>query len=342
MIVAATAYATLIDLSFDGTAYLFLHRHPDMLAWLGEGLARYGLHYGGSRRSPRAPAVYAEAETRLAAWTGAPAALLVSSGTLAARLALRALTENGGLHLHPHAHAALRWSEEEAVHHHEADWQASILADLQRQRSVVAAADSVDALRVRRPDWQWLTGLSPEAPLTLLVDDSHAIGLWGEHGGGSWRRLRQSWSGPLVVVASLGKALSLPAGIILGEESFVEQLRATAPFGGASPPSPAYLHAWLSAERLIAGQRSRLADNIELFERLAPMANFHGLPDYPVFGTSHHALADFLATRHLHLSSFSYPRATDPRITRIVLNAGHGPEDILRLTDALHDFFGGA
>ena len=40
---------------FSGTAYLALDRHPQMHAWVTKGLSRYGLHYGGSRRSSLAP-----------------------------------------------------------------------------------------------------------------------------------------------------------------------------------------------------------------------------------------------------------------------------------------------
>ncbi|MCU0338963.1 MAG: pyridoxal phosphate-dependent aminotransferase family protein, partial [Spirosomaceae bacterium] len=82
-------------LYFSGTSYLGLPQNPRFQSLVREGLAQYGSVYGSSRNGNLQLSIYAQAEARLAAWTGAEAALTLSSGMLAGQAAMRYLMLEG-------------------------------------------------------------------------------------------------------------------------------------------------------------------------------------------------------------------------------------------------------
>ena len=319
---------------FSGTAYLGLDHHASQLIFLQQGLQQYGAHYGGSRWSDLAPAIYADAEAGLARFTGAPAALVVSSGTVAGQL-MGYMPELQGAEFHyaPWTHPAL-WRAGGKKYRSSAGWTEGILASLAQGKEVVALADTVSPLYAIQPTWDWLLDIPSGASLTVIADDSHGLGVAGEAGAGAWAYLRQRWNGRLLVCASMGKAFSTPAGVILGDAASVASLRALPQFGSASPPTPACLHAWLQAfsEGLLFSQHQRLQQNITFCQHLLAEAyDFYHLPGYPFFCTARHDLAAQLKQQGIIISSFHYPGPNDPRVTRAVVRAIHEEEDLRQL-----------
>ena len=73
---------------FSGTDYLGMGSNEAFGAYLAEGFARYGTHYGSSRNGSLRLAVYEDAEESLATYADAPAALVVSSGMWAGQLVM--------------------------------------------------------------------------------------------------------------------------------------------------------------------------------------------------------------------------------------------------------------
>ncbi|MCB0637571.1 MAG: aminotransferase class I/II-fold pyridoxal phosphate-dependent enzyme [Lewinella sp.] len=321
-------------ITFSGTAYLALDRHPQMQTWVAEGLSRYGLHYGGSRRSSLAPEVYSAAEAWLAEWTGAPAALLVGSGSLAGQWVTRQLQAWGYiLHYSPSTHPAL-WRNGGQHHYNWASWQAAAHIP-----DSAMLTDAINPLTLSQPSWP--EPFMTDANSYLVVDDSHGIGLLGEHARGHWSTLHPKWPGRLIITASLGKALSMPAGLILGECELIDTLRESPYFGGASPPPPAYIHALLQAEKLIREQWQQLQYLIDYFQRQRPSEiRVNSVPGFPVFGTPDHYLASHLLAQGFALSSFQYPGPADPCYTRVVLRADHTTRQIDRLFSAWKRVFG--
>lgn len=311
-----------------GTAYLGLDKHPAMLALVKQGLDKYGMHYGGSRLSALAPGIHAEAEAALCEWTGAPAALLVSSGTTAGQLVARHLAHRqADLHASPLTHPALWWPD--SAHH--TDWPGWAQAIV--QPNAVGLSDGIDPLAVELPPWPLL----PQATISeLVVDDSHLLGCYGTDGTGSWLQLSAAMPGPLWVTGSLGKALSLPAGVVLGSVAGVDALKAMPQFGGASPPPPAFLHAWLHAGAIIRAQQNTLTDYVTFVHTaLAGHPAVRIIPGFPVIGLRHHSWVDALAQRGITVSSFHYPSAQHPRYSRLVLHAALTPQDIQHIAAAL-------
>lgn len=325
--------------SFATTDYLGIRHDPAFHRMIVEGLERHGVHYGGSRRSNACPGVFDEAERMLEDLTGAEAALIVSSGTVAAAVTIDHLVDQG---YRPFASASAHPSLTDG--HHGVD-------DLDGAGGVVAVAakvdrpaflfDTVDPVRVRELDLGRLASLGPDA--AVVLDDSHGLGLRGE-GGGAYRQANAEVAGRLIVVASLGKALCLPAGVILSDRATIDAIAGSRRFGGSSPPSLPHVDALVGAGPLYAERRGRLEDRIAAFtagvpdERRASL--FSWLPDYPVFRIDDEDLATHLADRGFCFSRFRYPSPSDPVVSRLVLSAGHSPDEIDRLVAAVASFGG--
>ena len=325
---------------FQGTAYLGIPYHPVFQKWLAAGTRRWGAGYGSSRLSPTVPAVYEAAEVALAGWTGQEAALTVSSGTLAATLVADRFARGWRQLVAPGTHPALCLHAPPAPGA-PAQWWSRLPALLRGgpARPTVLFCNAVDPLTARPVTFDWLNALPADRPLTLVVDDSHGMGLLGPHGGGIGTVLRPPPQVTLVVVASLNKAPGLAGGVVLGPAPFVAQVRATPRFGGSSPVPPAYLDAFLRAQPLYLAQRQWLATLVERLRAHWPPALpcRHAGP-VPVFATDNAALGSYLHARGLWLSQFHYPTAADPLLTRVVLTAAHTQPDVDLLLEALTHF----
>ncbi|HEX8529159.1 MAG TPA: aminotransferase class I/II-fold pyridoxal phosphate-dependent enzyme, partial [Cytophagales bacterium] len=323
---------------FSGTSYLGMARSEAFMDLLRAGMDRYGANYASSRGGNLQLAVYGEAEDALARFAGAPAALTVSSGMLAGQLVAKALPEGALLLYGPRTHPAL-WRH--PGDNYQAAWQpwADALPDRVAQApepEIVILTNALDPLQGERYDFSWVGRLPAGRRITLVVDDSHGLGVTGEGGGGIYRQLRAFPQVRPVVIASLGKALGLPGGVILADETLLDAIRRMAYFGGASPVPPAYLHAFLRAAPLYDAARQRLAANISHFTRLAaPAGLFRYQPDYPVFYTPVNALCDFLREKRILISSFPYPTPDSPHLTRIILSSLHAENDIAYLGNCI-------
>lgn len=327
-----------------GTGYLGVARHPDFMTLLAEGLARYGTNYGASRHGPLQLRIYNEAEVWLASWVGLPAALTVSSGYLAGQMAVKALARAGSFEYAPGTHPAAWLTEHPAPTgpvRSFADWAGHLLRRLRHEapQPVVIVANSLDPLRVERPDFGWTRELPTDRPVTLLLDDSHGLGVIGPDGAGIRAEIEVPASVRLVIVSSLGKACGVPGGVVLSDARFIEELRRSAFFGASSPVVPAYLYAFLQARELYREARARLTAHVRQFRQAtADLGLFHSAPDFPVFYTPAAALAEFMEQREVLISSLRYPTPADAPITRVVLSALHTPEDVARVAALAAEF----
>jgi 7-keto-8-aminopelargonate synthetase-like enzyme len=328
-------------LYFSGTSYLGMARNPAFLDLLREGMNRYGANYSSSRGGNLQLSVYDEAEVYLASCTGAPAALTVSSGMLAGQLVMKTLPEKAQFLYGPRTHPAL-WRT--PADHYESPWQA--WADRLPQQieqiaaqQVIILTNALDPLQAESFHFDWVAKIPEGKQIMLIVDDSHGLGVTGRDGGGIYGRLAAFPNVQVVVVASLGKALSLPGGVVLADASLISEIRKQAFFGGASPVPPAYLYAFLQAGPLYEESRKRLLTNIQQFSHeVGQFGLFRHIPHFPVFYTQAMGLDDFLRERKMMISCFPYPTPDSDHITRVILSSLHEPGDITHLAQQLAVF----
>ncbi len=324
---------------FSGAHYLGIQADPEFAELVTEGLSIWGAHFGGSRRSNLRLSIFEESENLLAGYCGAEAALILSSGSLAGQMLLHHLQSTDHLYCAPNVHPALclpgtapaaGWGS----------WLETLLRDAPTwKRPVSLILNRMDPLLARTAPLDWLEALPSGVSYRLIVDDSHYLGVLGANGGGSYSDLKLPPNFGLVVVSSLGKALGLPAGVILGSSELINRLWGSSLFGGASPPPPAYLHAFVRGRDIYQAARARLQARINEWENfIAGLGLFSSFPGFPVYYTRHNELAAFLEKYQVLISSFPYPSPDDPLVTRVILNALHTSEDLGYLALCLKEF----
>lgn len=335
-------------LFFSGTAYLGLPQHPAFQQLMTEATSRYGTVFGSSRNGNLRLGIYEEAETKLAARVGAPAALTLSSGMMAGQVVTNWLRSQHATFIYgPNAHPALwhqptvtlptvsfgNWSAQIG------DQVRSLIQTSAFSGKLAILVNSIDAVRSEYYDFGWVNNLPDSIPLTLVVDDSHGLGVLNE-GLGIWPQIAQQPNVRLLVTASLAKAMGLPGGVVFGDIGTLAALRQTAFFGACSPMPPACLQAYIQADTLYNGGQKRLAQNVLLAEKLLlPTGLFRHAEGYPVFFTEHDNLYPYLLEHKVLVYSFAYPTATDRANTRIVISAFHTPEDIQYIADCIYEHY---
>ena len=328
-------------LYFSGTSYLGMARNEELQKYLQEGLARYGSNYSSTRLSNVQLNIYAEAENYLAALTGAEAALTVSSGFLAGQLVIRTLEGTADFIYGPRTHPALWRQKTDFFDGSFTEWVNNLPERVanSKQENVVILCNSLDPLLAVKYNFDWLEDLPTDKDITLIIDDSHGFGATGKTGAGFFSEVNVPRGAELIVVTSMGKALGIPAGLILGKEKTLAGFRQSPFFGGGSPAVPAYLYAFLKSAAIYPEARQKLLKNIRLWQsQLINPSLFHNFPDYPVFYTPYNQLCTFLYEKDMLISSFPYPTPQSPHITRVILSSLHTPDDLGNLATAVNEF----
>jgi 7-keto-8-aminopelargonate synthetase-like enzyme len=102
---------------------------------------------------------------------------------------------------------------------------------------------------------------------------------------------------------------------------------------------PALLFAYTQGQALYLQQQKQLRTNIHYFNKgLPPYHPFDYLDTYPCYCSQQAEIHEYLAQHGIMTAHFSYPKATDPAITRLVITALQTQEDLDYLHDCLQRF----
>lgn len=274
---------------FSGTSYLAMNQDNDFKQLLIEGLHQYGMAFGSSRNGNLQLAIYEEAESKMAAWVGAGKALTVSSGMMAGQLVAQYLrTQNVTYFYAPQSHSANFYAPDVQLPSMSfQEWTAGIAAQVQEANAPhsVIVCNSTDGLRATTYDFKWINDLPDNQVMTLIIDDSHGLGITGKNGAGIFQEIIVKPNVRFIVVSSLHKAMGIPGGVVFGDEETIETLRHTAFFASCSPIAPAYLYAYVKADEIYRKNFKRLLSNIERFLAQLQEAKtlFSYQAAYPVF-----------------------------------------------------------
>jgi 8-amino-7-oxononanoate synthase len=341
-------------LYFSGTDYLGMGHDVKFYKYLNEGMEKYGLHYGSSRNNSLRLVVYEEAESALANFTGAPAALLVSSGMWAGQLVMKEIeniiSQSGNTlpvtyHYAPRVHPAIWGNCYQANSNDWAVWAEHVTEAIRENpaQKHIICSDAVGSPWVEAFDFSIFGRLSTTENAWFIIDDSHSLGVLGIDGTGVFEQFNSLSFQNVIVVSSLNKALGLPAGAILGSRHLLDNLRQAPWFAGASPPAPASVYAFqklLQNGHYISAYQ-KLSDNITYFsDRLENHDLLVGISGYPVFCSLDQGLFGYLMDNKIFTSCFSYPSHDDAPVTRLVISALHRKENLDRLAEVCNRYPG--
>ena len=325
-------------LHFSGTSYLGMGTLPEFKELLIQGILKYGPNHGSSRNSNVQLSLYEVFETQFAAGAKADEAVLLSSGYMAGQLAVNTLRPLADLTwTAPDTHPAITLESQQPIGLTHNQWQKKCIAksrELMGQK-ILLLSNAVNPLIPEIHDFEWTKKLSPANKYYLLIDDSHAFGLLGQGVFGTytqWEHLPVE----VMVAGSLGKALALPAGIILGNPSLIRRVRENSIYRTSSPPAPAFLNAFLDGQDYYLKQQQKLKDNLQyMASALEGVGRFRFLPTYPVISFEPESWVEQLHQKGFILSSFPYPLPDSPAVNRIVLSAWHERKDLEALVQTL-------
>ena len=341
---------------FSGTDYLGMGHNEAFRSHLQEGFHAYGTHFGSSRNNSLKLNIYEEAENAICKFTGAPAALTVSSGMWAGQLVMKEIesiilntdtaisTEQIQYHYAPGVHPALWGKDYFSGNKNWTNWAHETIhtiTESSEKAAHIICTDSVGSPWVEEFDFAVFNHLPFQKNIFLIVDDSHGLGASGQSGNGGYQMLSSIKNAKLLVAASLNKAMGIPAGVILADENVASLLKTSPWFSGASPCAPAYCFALNKSldQRLYQTAFHILKNNITYFQhKISDYGMFSCIENYPVFCSNDSALFPFLLDNGIMASCFPYPLATDPPVTRLAISALHQKEDLDQLAEVFNKF----
>ena len=298
-------------LFFSGYSYLGMQSVPAFKELLKEGIEKYGLLFPSSRITNTRLKLFEEAESLLASFTGMEDCVLVNSGYTAGRIATSTFA-NELINLSP-SHPAIQRKNT-------------------KENSSVFAVDAVETLTANITDFDFI---NDQKVNTLIVDDSHGIGIIGNNGEGIITKLRNNSSTDLILTFSLSKAFHINAGAICCEKNHAGLYRQQYAYTAATPPSPAMLYAFIHAQHLYKQQLAILKNNMQYFQQLIKNLPVHFNAELPVFILPSSLNEAELYNQKIIISSFAYPNINGTKYNRIVLSALHTKEDMERLAVCL-------
>ncbi|MCJ0741755.1 aminotransferase class I/II-fold pyridoxal phosphate-dependent enzyme [Pedobacter montanisoli] len=323
-------------LYFGGTAYLGIPQNTSFIKLFIEGIKKYGLNNGTSRGNNVQLGIYNEFEAFTASKYGTESALVSSSGYLAAKLTVAHFANRGTLRYAPATHPSLWINGDPGVQGTFTQWTEDLLREINqsKQQKWVLVSNSINNLWPEIYDFSFISKINPGKEVILIVDDSHGIGVLNE-GSSVLKSVPQTDHVQVLLVASMAKALGVDAGLILGPQRLIEELKQTDEFIGASPSSAAGLYAFMHAGDIYGQSYEQLMLLNKEVSLFLETSNWHFAKDFPVFLYKGEDLEKKLLKNNILVSSFPYPTTSSPVINRIIICSWHSKQQIEQLKSAL-------
>ena len=266
---------TGIDLSSND--YLCLANHPSLKASMMEAVEREGCGSTGSRLLRGDRESFAAVERRFASFKRTERALFFSSGYLANLAVLTTFPEAGDIILSDERnHASLidgvRLSAARRVvfPHNDTAAVARLLDEYHGSGQMFLVTESLFSMDGDSAPLAEYAALCRATQAALVVDEAHAVGIFGERGSG-WIEATGTDRDVFVSVNTAGKALGVAGAFVAGPGWAIDYLVQRARsfiFSTAPPPSlAAALDASLTLIANEPGRRAALADRARYLRR---------------------------------------------------------------------------
>lgn len=245
--------------------YLGLARHPRLKRAMADAVLREGCGSTGSRLLRGERACFAQVERSFARFKGAERSLYFSSGYLANLAALTAFPEPGDVIFSDERnHASLidgiRLSRARRVvfPHNDVDSLARLLrAEQQSQGQKFVIVESLFSMDGGEAPLAEYAALCRAHGAALIVDEAHAVGIYGERGSGLMEA-RGVLDDVFVSINTAGKALGVSGAFVAGAAGAIEYLVQQArPFIFSTAPPPAVAAALEASLAVIADEPER-------------------------------------------------------------------------------------
>ncbi|MBA1276598.1 8-amino-7-oxononanoate synthase [Stutzerimonas stutzeri] len=339
-------------LAFCSNDYLGLANHPEVIAAMQQGVAKWGVGGGASHLVIGHSTPHHELEEALAEFTGRPRALLFSTGYMANLAAVTALVGQGDTVLEDRLnHASLldagllsgaRFSR--YLHND----TASLAKRLEKASgNTLVVTDGVFSMDGDLADLPTLCAEAKCRDAWVMVDDAHGFGPLGKTGSGIVEHFGLGIDDVQVLVGTLGKAFGTAGAFVAGSEELIETLIQFArPYIYTTSQPPAVACATLASLELLRREGWRREHLNRLIARFRQGAADIGLtlmdsptPIQPILvGSSERALAlsAALKARGILVGAIRPPTVpVGSARLRVTFSALHSEAQVERLLDIL-------
>ena len=313
-------------LYFGGTAYLGLPTHPEFQKLLIKNILQWGTAYGSSRSANIQMTAYENGERFLANFIKTEAALTLSSGMLAGKLVIETLTPETDCFFHfPDTHTAIKAQNSLPFFIGEKINPRLLDSEIEK---ITVLTDSVPSFHVQPIDLSILNLIPTNKEITLVIDESHSLGILGMNGCGIFSTINLPNIKRKIMVSSLGKAFGLTGGVIASDSEFINQLTTHDTFVSSAGMNAAFVQTMADAETIYLQKHLKLKDNLNyinthLIKNKAVLFN----PEYPLIYPEIEGINEVLAANKIIVTNFKYATGTKD-LNRIVITANHKKEDL--------------
>jgi 7-keto-8-aminopelargonate synthetase-like enzyme len=323
-------------LYFGGTAYLGLPNHKKFKNLLIKNILKWGTTYGSSRNANIQLTAYDEGEGFLANFIQSEAALTVSSGMLAGKLVVETLTSTTDCFFHfPDTHTTLKAQNSLPIFI-DGKINPSLLDNKKEQITILA--DAVPSIYIKAIDLSALESISPTKEITLVIDESHSLGLLGINGCGIFSTLLLPNVKRKIMLSSLGKSLGLTGGVIASDKEFIEQIRFNDSFVSSAGMNPAFVQTLSDAKTIYIKQHQKLLKKLTYIDsKLTQNNKIKFNPNYPVIYPTVEGLHSLFEAEKVIVTHFKYPNLKND-LHRIVFTANHKKKDLDKIIAILNRY----
>ncbi|WP_426486025.1 aminotransferase class I/II-fold pyridoxal phosphate-dependent enzyme [Flavobacterium sp. 2] len=320
-------------LYFGGTAYLGLPTNKNFQNLVVQNILKWGTTYGSSRTANIQLSAYIAGERSLARHIGSEAAVTVSSGMLAGKLVIEKLKKETDCFFHLNeTHSAIKTENSLPLFINEKINDR--LLDSKSEK-ITILTDGVPSFETKPIDLSFLKEISKQKEITLVIDESHSLGIVGKNGSGIY----SSINFPIkrkILVSSLGKAFGLTGGVIASNSVFIKEISEIETFTSAAGMNPAFVQTLSDASEIYKTQHRKLKDNLSYINSiLIKNSNILFDKNYPLIYLLSKELVEKLKTEKIIIASFKYTKEAEP-LNRIVVTANHLKEDLDKLVSILN------
>lgn len=336
--------------------YLAMGQHPDVISAMEEALHDVGAGSGGTRNIGGNTHYHVELESELADLHGKSGALLFTSGYVSNEATLSTLTKilpgcvifSDELN-HASMIAGIKNSgcEKRVFRHNDLEHLEELLAEEDPDTPKLIAFESIYSMDGDVAPLHAICDLADKYNALTYCDEVHAVGMYGEHGGGISER-DDAADRITIIEGTLAKAVGVMGGYITADQKIIDVIRSYAPgFIFTTSLSPVLVAGALASVRHLKQSNAERDGQQAAAQTLKDMFSDAGLP---VMGSTTHIvpllvgdpikakkISDILLAEYgVYVQPINYP--TVPRgLERLRFTPGpvHTEEMMANLTKAL-------